>query len=87
MLQMPLQNAIISYLKRIDIGVFLTDGECEWYYIHRTLRIYQCHSLCVPHIPQFDPTFHSGSLVFPVLHKLIVDGYMSPPGAEVLGGW
>jgi len=59
--------------------------------INRTLRIYQYHSpfgeLRVLHISQFDPTFYSGSLVFPLLHTLIVDSYMSPPVAEMLGGW
>ena len=59
--------------------------------IHRHLRIYQYHSsfreLRVLHISQFDPTFYSGPLVFPVLHTLIVDSHMSPPVAEVLGSW
>ena len=59
--------------------------------IHRTLRIYQYHSsfreLRVLHISQFDPTFYSGPLVFPILHTLIMDSYMSPPVAEMLGGW
>jgi len=59
--------------------------------IDLTLRIYQYHSsfehLRVLHISQFDPTFYSGSLVFPALHTLIVNSYMSPLVAETLGGW
>jgi hypothetical protein len=59
--------------------------------IDLTLRLHQYHSsfeqLRVLHISQFDPTFYSGSLVFPTLHTLIVNSYMSPDVAEVLSGW
>ena len=58
---------------------------------HLNLRFFHYHSsyrdLCVLHISQFHPTFYLGSLVFPILHTLIVASYMSPPVAEVLAGW
>lgn len=59
--------------------------------IDLTLRIHQYHpsfgQLRVLHISQFDPTFYLGSPVFPVLHTLIVNSLMSPPVAQMLGGW
>ena len=59
--------------------------------IDLNLRIHQYHpsfgQLRVLHISQFDPTFYSGSLVFPVLHTLIVNSLMSPPIAKMLGDW
>ena len=59
--------------------------------IDLNLRLHQYYpsfgQLRVLHISQFDPTFYSGSLVFPVLHTLVVYSLMSPPVAKVLGDW
>jgi hypothetical protein len=55
------------------------------------LRLIQYHSsfgqLRILHISKFDDTLYSGSLVFPVLHTLIVNSHMPPAVAEMLGGW
>ena len=79
----PLEKSQLRYISLMGN----LDDRC----IHRTLRISQYHSsfeqLRVLHISHFDPTFYSGSLDFPVLHTLIMNSYMSPAVAEVLGGW
>jgi hypothetical protein len=87
----PLPSVEHSSLTESKLRYISLMGNVDDRCIDRNLRIHQYHSsfrdLRVLHISKFDPTFYSGSLVFPLLHTLIVDSYMSPPVAEMLGGW
>ena len=87
----PLSSVEDSSLSESKLRYISLMGNDDDRCVHRNLRIYHYHSsfrnLRVLHISKFDPTFYLGPLVFPILHTLIVGSHMSPPVAEMLGGW